>query len=108
LSGGYHQLLGKTREPLEEFRELFNEARAEWGRLIVALLHGTVKQPDDCDRELDAVLARSRYKPVAKCLADTPPAYFNSFRFCNSNPAASSKRSSKMGRKSPLAKSGTV
>jgi tetratricopeptide (TPR) repeat protein len=70
VSGGYHLLLGQTREALEEFRELANDSRAEWGHLMAALLHESLKQPEDCDRELAAVPDHiNRYKPVAKFLA---------------------------------------
>jgi hypothetical protein len=108
LSGGYHLPLGQTRDALEEFHEFSNNRRAEWDHLMLALLPESVKQPDDCDRELDAVPERSRYKPVSKFLAETPAAYSYFFRFCKSNSAASSTRFSKTGRKSPLAKFGTV
>jgi len=68
VSGGYHLLTDQTREALEEFRELSNVARAEWGHLMLALLYDALNRPEARDRSLDDVPERSRYKPVARFL----------------------------------------
>jgi tetratricopeptide (TPR) repeat protein len=67
VAGSYHLLIGKMREALEEFQELANNPRIEWGQMMVALLHDSLGEQEECSRSLDAIAPEFiRYKPVAK------------------------------------------
>jgi tetratricopeptide (TPR) repeat protein len=72
VAGGYHLITGKTREALEAFRELANNRRIEWGQMMVALLHDSLGEQEQCSRSLDAIPPDFvRFKPVAKVLSDS-------------------------------------